>query len=77
MATLNLSSQFLSSDRKESCTAHKLQQKLERHFGDLITIQPQKGQVMSNLIYSSAISTPEALGAATRIQACIRQLFMI
>jgi hypothetical protein len=32
---------------------------------------------MSNLIYSSAISTPEALGAATRIQACIRQLFMI
>jgi hypothetical protein len=29
---------------------------------------------MSNLIYSSAISTPEALGAATRIQACIRPI---
>jgi hypothetical protein len=34
---LELFSQFLPSDRKESCTAHKLQQKLERHFGDLIT----------------------------------------
>jgi hypothetical protein len=50
------------SDRKESCTSHRLQHKLERHFGDLITIQPQHGQGMSNIIYSSAISTPEAIG---------------
>ena len=35
----------------------------------MITIQPQQGQGMSNLIYSSAISTPEAIGAATRIKA--------
>jgi hypothetical protein len=62
-------SEFLPSDRKECCTSHRLQQKLERHFGDLITIQPQQGQGVSNLIYSSAISTPEAIGAATRIQA--------
>jgi hypothetical protein len=36
----------------------------------LITIQkqPQQGQGMANLIYSSAISTPEAIGAATRIK---------
>jgi hypothetical protein len=45
---LELFSQFLPSDRKESCKAHRLQQKLERYFDDLITIQPQKGQVMSN-----------------------------
>jgi hypothetical protein len=62
-------SEFLSSDRKESCTSHRLQQKLERHFGDLITIQPQQGQGVSNLIYSSAISTPEAISAAPRIKA--------
>ena len=64
-----LFSEFLPSDRKKSCTSHRLQQKLERHFGDLITIQPQQGHGMSNLIYSSAISTPEAIGAATRIKA--------
>jgi hypothetical protein len=47
----------------------QLQHKLERHFCDLITIQPQKGQGVSNLIHSSAISTSEAIGAATRIKA--------
>jgi hypothetical protein len=35
-------SEFLPFDGKESDTSHKLQQKLERHFGDLITIQPQE-----------------------------------
>jgi hypothetical protein len=35
----------------------------------LITIQPQQGQGVSNLINSSAISTPEAIGAATLIKA--------
>ena len=63
------SPEFLPSDRKESCTSHRLQQKLERHFGDLITIQPQQGQGVSNLIYTSVISTPEAIGAVTRIKA--------
>ena len=60
--------EFLPSDCKESYTSHRLQQKLERHFDDLITIQPQQGQGMSNRIYSSVISTPEAIGAATRIK---------
>ena len=62
-------SEFLPSDRKESCTSHRLQRKLERHVGDLIIIQPQQGQGVSNLIHSSVISTPEAIGAATRIKA--------
>jgi hypothetical protein len=66
---LELFSEFLPSDRKERYTSHRLQQKLERHFGDLITIQPQQGHGMSNLIHSSAISTPEAIGAAARIKA--------
>ena len=35
----------------------------------MITIQPQQGQGMSNLIHSSDISTSEAIGAATRIKA--------
>jgi hypothetical protein len=35
----------------------------------LITIPPQQGQGVSNLIYTSAISTPEAIGAVTRIKA--------
>jgi hypothetical protein len=61
-------SEFLPSDRKESSTSHRLQQKLERNFGDLITIQPQQDQGMSNLIYSSATSIHAAIGAATRIK---------
>ena len=61
--------EFLPSDRKKSYTSHRLQQKLERHFGNLITIQSQQGQDMSNLIYSSTISIPETIGAAIRIQA--------
>ena len=56
-----LFSEFLPSDRKEICTSHRLQQKLERHFGDLITIQPQQDQGVSNLIYSSTISNSELL----------------
>jgi hypothetical protein len=55
------------TDGKDNCTSHRLQQKLERHFGNLITMQPQQGQGMSNLIHSSTISTPESIGAATRI----------
>jgi hypothetical protein len=43
--------------------------RLEKHFGNLITMQPQQGQGMSNLIHSSTISTPESIGAATRIKA--------
>jgi hypothetical protein len=35
----------------------------------LITIQPQQGKGVLNHIYSSAISTSEAIGAATRIKA--------
>jgi hypothetical protein len=35
----------------------------------LITIQPQQDKGVSNLIHSSPISTPEAIGAATRIKA--------
>ena len=57
------------TDGKDNCTSHRLQQKLERHFGNLITMQPQQGQGMSNLIHCSAISTPESIGAATRIKA--------
>jgi hypothetical protein len=33
-----------------------------------ISIQPRQGQGVSNLIYSSAISTPEAISAAPRIK---------
>ena len=32
-------------------------------------MQKEQGQGVSNLIYSSAISTPEAIGAVTRIKA--------
>ena len=66
---LQLFSEYLPVDKKDSYTTQKLQQKLERHFGDLITIQPKQGQGMSNLIYSSAISVPEAICAATRLKA--------
>jgi hypothetical protein len=51
---------FVIRNGNVACTSHRLQHKLERHFGNLITIQPRQGQGVSNLIYSSAISTPEA-----------------
>jgi hypothetical protein len=41
---LELFSEFLPFDGNEIDTSHRLQQKLERYFGDLITIQPQQGQ---------------------------------
>jgi hypothetical protein len=47
---LELFSEFLPFDGNEIDTSHRLQQKLERYFGDLITIQPQQGQGIQTVI---------------------------
>jgi hypothetical protein len=46
---------FLPEDMRESYTTYRLQQKLEKHFGDAIVIQCQQGQDMSNIVYNSSI----------------------
>ena len=55
---------FLPEDMRESYTTYRLQKKLEKHFGDVIVIQCQQGQDMSNIVYSSSICLSETIDTA-------------
>jgi len=64
---------FLPEDMRESYTTYRLQQKLEKHFGDAIVIQCQQGQGMSNIVYSS-ICLSEAIDKANRLKADMKSI---
>jgi hypothetical protein len=50
----------------------KLQAKLLGHFGDRITIQPQRGQGMSNIMFSSCLTIGDAIAAAGKLKSMLR-----
>jgi hypothetical protein len=50
----------------------KLQAKLLGHFGDRITIQPQCGQGMSNIMFSSCLAIGDAIAAAGKLKSMLR-----
>jgi hypothetical protein len=49
-----------------------LQAKLLGHFGDKITIQPQRGQGMSNIMFSSCLTIGDAIAAAGKLKSMLR-----
>ena len=59
---------------RESYTTYRLQQKLEKHFGDAIVIQCQQGQGMYNIVYSSSICLSEAIDKANRLKADMKSI---
>ena len=61
-------------DLRESYTTYRLQQKLAKHFGDVIVIQCQQGQGMSNIVYSSSICLTEAIDTANRLKADMKSI---
>jgi hypothetical protein len=65
---------FLPEDMREIYTTYRLQQKLEKHFGDAIVIQCQQGQSMSNIVYSSSICLSEAIDKANRLKADMKSI---
>ena len=65
---------FLPEDMREIYTTYRLQQKLEKHFGDAIVIQCQQGQGMSNIVYSSSICLSEAIDKANRLKADMKSI---
>ncbi|VDI64050.1 Hypothetical predicted protein [Mytilus galloprovincialis] len=71
---LELFTPFLPQNLRESYTTYRLQQKLEKHFGNTIVIQCQQGQGMSNIVYSSSISLSEAISTANRLKADMKPL---
>jgi hypothetical protein len=42
------------------------------HFGDRITIQPQRGQGMSNIMFSSCLTIGDAIAAAGKLKSMLR-----
>ena len=42
------------------------------HFGDRITIQPQRGQGMSNIMFSSCLTISDAIAAAGKLKSMLR-----
>jgi hypothetical protein len=50
----------------------KLQSKLVVHFGDRITIQPQRGQGMSKIMFSSCLTIGDAIAAAGKLKSMLR-----
>ena len=63
---------FLSNDVPDTYPSAKLQAKLLGHFGDRITIQPQRGQGMSNIMFSSCLTIGDAIAAAGKLKSMLR-----
>jgi hypothetical protein len=63
---------FLPNDVPDIYPSAKLQAKLLGHFGDIITIQPQRGQGMSNIMFSSCLSIGDAIAAAGKLKSMLR-----
>ena len=61
---------FLSNDVPGIYPSAKLQAKLLGHFGDRITIQSQRGQGMSNIMFSSCLTIGDAIAAAGKLKQC-------
>ena len=59
---------------RESYTKYRLQQKLEKHCGDVIVIQCQQVQDMFNIVYSSSICLTEAIDTANRLKADMKSI---
>jgi hypothetical protein len=59
---------FLPNDVPDTYPSAKLQAKLLGHFGDRITIQPQRGQGMSNIMFSLCL----AIAAAGKLKSMLR-----
>jgi hypothetical protein len=55
-----------------TCQIPKLQAKLLGHFGDRTTIQPQRGQGMSNIMFSSCLTIGDAIAAAGKLKSMLR-----
>ena len=50
----------------DSYKSANLQRKLEKYFGDEITVLPQNGQGQSNFIFSSSVTLADAVKAASK-----------
>ncbi|CAC5369231.1 unnamed protein product [Mytilus coruscus] len=59
---------FLPHDLKTKYTSAKLQRRLEKHYGESIVVQAQKGQGRSNIVFSSSITIYEAIQAASHFK---------
>jgi len=59
---------------REIYTTYRLQQKLEKHFGDAIVIQCQQGQGMSNIVYSSSICLSETIDKDNSLKADMKSI---
>ena len=63
---------FLPNDVPDTYHSAKLYAKLLGHFGDRITIQPQRGQGMSNIMFSSCLTIGDAIAAAGKLKSMLR-----
>ena len=55
---------FLPKVVAKGYLSSKLQDKMQKYYGDKIVIKPQRGQGMSNLVFSSELSIGDAIAAA-------------
>ena len=55
---------YLPQDIAKVYLSAKLQERLQKHYGDKISIKSQRGQGMSNLVFSSELSIGAAIAAA-------------
>jgi hypothetical protein len=63
---------FLPNDVPDTYPSAKFQAALFGHFGDRMTIQPQRGQGMSNIIVSSCLTIGDAITAAGKLKSMLR-----
>ena len=60
---------FLPPNIASKYTTSKLQQKVLNHFGNAVIVEKQRGQGISNTVFSSSITVSEAIHAANNLKA--------
>ena len=72
MQLLDMYKPYLPDSVSNSYNSTKLQERLVKHYGESIVIHSQRGQGMSNLVFSGELTLGEAIAAAGRYKSKFR-----
>ena len=69
---LEIYKSLLPKDVSENYQSTRLQCKLASYYGSSITIQPQRGQGMSSIVFSSSLTIADAIAAAAMSKSILK-----
>ena len=70
--SLEIYKSLLPKDVSENYQSTRLQCKLASYYGSSITIQPQRGQGMSSIVFSSSLTIADAIAAVAKLKSILK-----